>query len=172
MDIGIDFSLILYILFAFAVGIGGSFYLMKNDRLYAAIGLILVSIGIFVFFGMRWFDGLRVKQDLVGGIPKDTQWPPQINYCPDFLSLKQVGTGAESKYYCVDAMGISSLPKFTKDSTPNPSGGTINALQLTKDKTAQQYTTSNFLGGSTAGLTWEGVYDGMSATNVIPPSPL
>ena len=171
MDLGIDFSLLLYILFAFAVGIGGPFYLMKNGKEYAAIGTVIVCIVVFVFFGMRWFDGLRVKQDLLGGIPKDTQWPPQINYCPDFLSLKKKVELGVTKYYCVDAMGVTDLPKFTATSQINPSGGAVNALLLTKDKTAQQYTTSDFLGGPTSGITWEGVYDGMTATNVVPPYP-
>jgi predicted glycosyl hydrolase (DUF1957 family) len=72
---------------------------------------------------------------LLGGIAAEETWPPQINYCPDFLSLKQVGTN----YYCVDAMGVSSLPRFTKDSTIDPASNTINFLQLTKDEFAQQY---------------------------------
>lgn len=171
MDIGIDFSLILYILFAFAVGMGIPFYLMKQDRLYAAVGVIIVSIAVFIFFGMRWFDGMRLKQSILGGVPPDTQWPPQINVCPDFLSLKQVGTGRDAKFYCVDAMGVSGLKRFTSTSAIEPDRDTTNYMLLTKGATAQDYTTNFFIGGNTQGTTWEGVYDGMTATNVVPPYP-
>lgn len=168
MDIGLDFSFIVYVLFAFAVGLGIPFYLMKNDRLYAAVGSIIAAVVIFIYFGMRWFDGMRLKDNLVGGLSKNTKWPPQINYCPDFLSLKQVGT----RYFCVDAMGVSSLPRFTKDSAIDTTGtSAVNYLEIQKDKTAQSYAVSNFTGGPTAGLTWEGVYDGMTASNIIPPFP-
>ena len=166
MDLGIDFSLIVYILAAVAVGLGGGYTLLKQDRVYSAAGLVIVSIAIFTYFGLRWFDGLRLKQSLLAGVPRTSQWPPQINYCPDFLSLKT----KDNKYYCVDTTGVSpSMPLYTVNSdidTQNP-----NYLELTKDKTAQQYVSSNFLAGVTSGLTWEGVYDGVSASNVTPPFP-
>jgi hypothetical protein len=169
MDIGIDFSLILYILAAVIVGVGAGYYLLKMDRVYAAAGIVIGFIGIFTYFGLRWFEGLRLKQFLQGPISRTASWPPQINYCPDFLSLKQVGTGTAAQFFCVDAVGVSSLPIFTPNSIPSLTP-TQNALLLTKDNTAQQYAV-DFLGGNLRGLTWEGVYDGTSASNIKPPYP-
>ncbi len=162
----IDYSLIVYILGAVAIGMGIPYYFMKLDRPYAAFGMVLAFLAIFIYFGLRWFEGMKLRPFLVGGVSKTAKWPPQINYCPDFLSLKT----KNSKYYCVDTTGVSpSMPLYTVNSdidTQNP-----NYLELTKDKTAEQYVNGNLLAGVASGLTWEGVYDGVSASNVTPPFP-
>lgn len=169
MDLGIDYSLIVYALGATAIGLGGAYYLMTGGRLYSAIGFLLAAIACFVYFGLRWFDGMKLKGFLSGSIPKDTPWPPQINYCPDFMSLKQTGTGAGAQYYCVDTMGVTALPVFTATSAIETSG-TINNILLTKDKTAASYATS-LNAGNTLGITWEGVFDGKTPSAVTPPYP-
>ena len=170
MDIGIDYSLIVYALGATAVGLGGSYYLMSGGRMYSAIGFLLASIAIFVYFGLRWFEGMKLKPFLVGGVDKKMTWPPQINYCPDFMSLKQVGVGGSAKYYCVDTMGVTGLPLFTKTSTLTTSGNDINNILLVKDRTAATYATS-LNAGRTLGVTWEGIFDGRAPSNRTPPYP-
>ncbi len=155
----IDFSLILYCFAALLIGGGGSYYIMKTERMITAIGFFLASIAVFVYFGLRWFDGLKLRPSLSGVIDPNTSWPPVINYCPDFLSLKQDGTN----FYCVDTMGVSTLPLFTQGSTAS----STNGILLNKDANAQAYVGS-FI---SKGITWEGIYDGRSATTRKPPFP-
>lgn len=158
-----DFSVILYSLAALLIGGGGSYYILKSERQITAIGFFLASLAIFVYFGLRWFDGLKLRPSISGVMNPATSWPPVINYCPDFLSLKQVG----SDFYCVDTTGVSKLNTFTQMSVPDAN----NSLQLVQNRTAQQYVTSNFLSGNTTGLTWEGIYDGRSPSDRVPPYP-
>ena len=163
MDLGIDLSLLFYILVAFLIGFGGPYFFMNLGKTYTAGGFALAAIGIFTYFGLRWFDGLRLKQSMMAGLPKTTSWPPQINACPDFLSLKK---GTDAKYYCVDTMGLTGLTTFTADATPT-SG---NSVLLSSTGTASTYA-NLFLGGNTQGMTWEGIYDGIVASGAKPPYP-
>jgi hypothetical protein len=155
----IDFSLILYALAALLIGGGGSYYIMKTERMVTAVGFLLASIAIFTYFGLRWFDGMKLRPNISGVIDPNTPWPPVINYCPDFLSLKQEG----NSFYCVDTMGVSTLPLFTQGSTATATNGIL----LNKDSTAQAYA-GTFI---TKNVTWEGIYDGRSATTRKPPFP-
>lgn len=170
MDIGIDYSLIAYALAATAIGLGGPYYIMTTGRLYAAIGFLFAALAIFIYFGLRWFEGTKLKTFLVGTVSPSTAWPPQINYCPDFMSLKQEGSGTSAKYYCVDTMGVTGLPKFEESSILETTGNGINNILLTKDTTAATYAT-NLNAGKTLGITWEGVFDGKAASAVTPPYP-
>lgn len=162
----IDFSLILYSFAALLIGGGGTYYIMKTERAITAIGFFIASLAIFIYFGLRWFDGFKLRQSLAGGVDPKTPWPPVINYCPDFMSLKQEGTN----FYCVDTMGISMLTPWTEGSSVNLTGTTQNAFALNQNNTGQTYATS-FLGGATSGITWEGIYDGRSASTRKPPFP-
>jgi len=165
-----DFSLIVYALGATAIGLGGSYYLMTGGRMYSAVGFLLASIASFVYFGLRWFDGLKLKPFIAGGVDKTMAWPPQVNYCPDFMSLKQEGVGVSAKYYCVDTMGVTGLPVFTNTSILEKSGNNINNIILTKDTTASTYAT-NLNSGRTLGITWEGIFDGKAPSSRTPPYP-
>jgi hypothetical protein len=169
MDLGIDLSLLFYILVAFLIGFGGPYFFMQQGKTYTAGGFALAAIGTFTFFGIRWFNGLRLNQSMIAGLPTTTSWPPQINACPDFLSLKKVGSGTTAQYYCVDTMGVSGLTLYTSTSaisTTTPG----NYLRLVQANTAKDYATS-FLGGNLQGLTWEGVYDGITPSGAKPPYP-
>ena len=95
MNLGIDFSLILYILLAALVGLGVPYYFLQTGKFYAGAGFLLAALATFIFFGMRWFNGLRLNTTFFGATSTTQSWPPQINYCPDFLSLngsEQVNT--------------------------------------------------------------------------------
>lgn len=155
----IDFSLILYVLAALLIGGGGSFYILKTERMVTAIGFFLATIAIFTYFGLRWFDGFKLRSSISGAIDPNTPWPPVINYCPDFLSLKREGT----TFYCVDTMGVTTMPLFTIGSSASASNG----LLLTPNKNAQGYATDAL----SSSFTWEGIYDGRSASTRIPPYP-
>jgi hypothetical protein len=165
-----DYSLILYALGATAIGLGGSYYLMTGGRLYSAIGFLLASIAVFVYFGLRWFEGMKLKSFLRGGVDTKMPWPPQVNFCPDFMSLRQVGVGTAARYYCVDTMGVTGLPLFTKTSALETTGNNINNILLVKDRTAATYATT-LNAGRTLGITWEGIFDGRAPSSRTPPYP-
>jgi hypothetical protein len=162
MDLGIDFSLIIYILVGALVGLGVPYYFLQSGKFYAGVGFLLAALATLIFFGLRWFNGLRLDTTFFGATSTTQSWPPQINYCPDFLSLKQIG----ANYYCVDAMGVSKFPRFTESSAVDTSRPG-NYLPLTQTNTATLY--QPLLMAS--GLRWEGVYDGISAANIKPPFP-
>jgi hypothetical protein len=165
-----DYSLIVYALGATAVGLGGSYYMMSGGRMYSAVGFLLASIACFVYFGLRWFDGMKLKPFLASGYDRKMAWPPQINYCPDFMSLKQVGVSTSAKYYCVDTMGVTGLPVFTSTSILSTSGNDINNILLVKDRTASTYA-QTLNAGRTLGITWEGIFDGKAPSARTPPYP-
>jgi hypothetical protein len=170
--LGVSYGLIVYVLFAFGVGVGVPYYFMQQQKLYAAGGFAIAAIACFIYFGMRWFTGLELSATLLPTTAGLTSWPPQINYCPDFMSLVNTGTGSTAQFYCVDTMGVypGLIGKFTAGATINPPGGQVNALPLTKDKKASEYATT-FVGPPYSGITWEGVYDGASASANKPPYP-
>lgn len=175
-DLNIDYPFLLYVLFAILLGLGGAYYAMKNEKTILAVGIIISSIAIFWFFGTRWFNGFKLKQDMVGGVDRTITWPPQINYCPDFLSLTSIGSGNSVKYFCVDSQGVTKtgntgLPLFTETSTPkdiNTSGG--NALELITDTSATAVNSFKTT-ITTNKLIWEGIYDGNSFSGAAFPSP-
>lgn len=160
----IDFSLILYCLAAILIGAGGSYYLLKMERMVTAAGFFIASLAIFIYFGTRWFDGFKLRPSVSGVLDPNMTWPPMINYCPDFLNL--VFKSSDRKYYCVDSVGISSLAKFESTSTPNTA---TNAIELVPSNTPSTYATTL----QSKGVTWEGVYDGRTpTTNTIPSPPV
>lgn len=158
-----DYSFLLYIMFSVLVGISAPYYLFKNARKVSAITIFIAILTILIFFGLRWFDGPHLKPDYKGSLANTTQWPPQINPCPDFLSLK-----TDNGVYCVDTMGISDLPIFTKTSTKTDQPK--NYIPLTKGTVANDYV-SNYLLQQRTPITWEGVYDGITASSIVPPFP-
>lgn len=159
----IDYSLIVYCLGALLIGGGGAYYIMKTDRMITAVGFLLASIAIFVYFGLRWFDGFKLRQEMAGSIDPKTPWPPLVNFCPDFLSLVKSGTN----FYCVDTTGVSTLPKYTGTIQVTAGANSpVNVIPLAPTKTAMEYVTNSLM---TTGITWEGIYDGRSAsTRKIP----
>jgi len=144
-----------------------SFAMSANKYIVMAI-FIPLSLFIFLVYGQRWFgpDGPYSH--------KDVQWPPAMNTCPDFLTaytFPKDGSIPAIKG-CVDAIGVSRNSAFLK----LPSSGTPRAHPtgtITADA-ANTMSTSDFfpiqIAGETpthlcnrlqtAGLTWEGIYDG------------
>ena len=170
-DFGIDYSFIVYILFAVLVSLGTAYYAVKSDKTILAIAIIISSIAIFWFFGSRWFDGYKLKNDMTGGVDRSSSWPPQINYCPDFLSLKNVTSGSTTTYYCVDTMGIAKVLKKYNEGDPIVLTGAINAIQIPTSYTEANAMTNlkNTLDQNE--LKWEGVYNLMSFSGATIPNP-
>ena len=114
MDLGIDFSLILYILLAALVGLGVPYYFLQTGKFYAGAGFLLAALATFIFFGMRWFNGLRLNTTFFGATSTTQSWPPQINYCPDFLSLKQAQFMMHTSYFISNFQPTSAF-EFVAD---------------------------------------------------------
>ncbi len=176
-ELGVDYAFIAYVLFAVLVGLGSAYYAVKNQKTILAIAIVISSIAIFWFFGSRWFDGFKLKQDMAGGVDRTISWPPQINYCPDFMSLKSTttgsGTSATTTYYCVDTMGLTDLTPYTEGaqiSAIATSGSNFNALELKASyDTNSLATLKNNL--RIYKMTWEGIYDGSSFSGRPIPTP-
>ena len=157
----INIWLALYIIFALIIGIGGITYFMRTDRNIAALIYFVGVLAILILFGIRWFEG-------TSGVfnPKQTQWPPYVNTCPDYLTyyqrIKSDGTKQDT---CIDRVGVSrngQLQPFPTSGDVNPnndayffplattSSDPTGKLQELCKRTIQY------------GLTWEGVTDGES----------
>ena len=168
-----ELSFIFYLFAAFII-IPGTFFALSTQR--KMVAGIIASVGmlsLFILFGIQYFafDGSYVTP------PNKMAWPPSINLCPDFLSLYIVGT----KPYCVDTAGVSTKPnalaKFdpsnpiTNASTP----GENHLFDLFTESTLSAEDRAAAIKGEchTKGVTWEGVYDGLSLyTNNNIPKPV
>jgi len=165
-----ELSFIFYLFAAFII-IPGTFFALSSQR--KMVAGIIASVGmlvLFVLFGIQYFtvDGSYVTS------PNKMTWPPSINLCPDFLSLYIVGT----KPYCVDTAGVSTRPdalaKFNPSNpiTGNAAAGNNHLFNLFTESTlsAEQRATAIKGECQAKGVTWEGVYDGLSlyTSNNIP----
>ena len=134
-----------------------------------AIGAALVLIS----YGQRWFS---VQNNTA------TIWPPVINTCPDYLTfVPNIPTTAGSSTTvpgCVDMLGVSvssnSANAFIKVFPTS-----ISTLDATMTSKVFTYTSADVRAATSAGslqpicdacqsagLTWEGVYDGDNCTGV------
>lgn len=162
-------SFIFFILVSLVV-ILGSFYLKYSSN--QPISAFMLSIGFFVIaivFGLQWFtlSGEYTTTSSSGG------WPPTINVCPDFLSVSSDNAG---NHFCIDTIGVSNPP------SGSPTGGlqvwssthagptTQFDLHLTAPQIKRVQTLCDQC--KNYGLTWEGVWDGITCTGNQPPMPV
>ena len=133
-------------------------------KVYATgqIRAVIYAIGVvqvLVYFGLRWF-GTSTK--------KSKSWPPVINMCPDYLTYVPALPG------CVDLLGVSSNGNLVV-SMPSD----VPALQLTNTQKVFEYTSADIKSAQdasdlqeicdrcqSAGVTWEGVYDGDTCVGI------
>ena len=166
-------QLILYILFCIAIGLGGTVGLFRMNRALAATTYLVLSLLIFVFFGLRWF--VYATGDV-------TKWPPVINSCPDYLTAFKRTVNGQSVDTCIDLIGVStnaSLKRFPASGI-SPSGSAeadcpsqncyffpMNVApggKLTDNITQLcSYTRS-------AGLSWDGIINGASCVTTNNPN--
>lgn len=156
-----DYLFLLYILISVGIAIGGPYMLVQQERTLGAFLFFVGAVLIFVFYGLRWFQGDSLKM----GPFKVTQWPPVINTCPDFLTLTKVGSGTSATRVCVDLIGVSrgGLMKVTnlQDVDVN---ATNKIFRLFDDLTGVARQNALCQECKDKGVTWEGVYDGVSCT--------
>jgi hypothetical protein len=165
-----NFKLFLYIIVAIIIEIVAIVYATSAPMYLAAVLFVPLSLFIFIVYGIQWFgpDGIYKN----GIVP----WPPVINSCPDYLVAITTGSGTSAVNGCVDPVGISSkgdagfkrLPtgQFTPSwSTPPVKGDTtqfVNGFFAIIPNEELSVTCSRL---QTAGLTWDGVYDGATCFN-------
>jgi hypothetical protein len=167
-----NIKLLIYILIAIIIEYVVASIAMKANQYILLAIFIPLSLYIFVIYGQRWFgpDGPYTNSVV--------QWPPAMNTCPDFLTAYTFPKNGSIPAIkgCVDTIGVSRNSTFLK----LPSSGTPtahpNATISAGDATgaAKSYSTTDFfpiqIAGETptqlcsrlqtAGLTWEGIYDG------------
>ena len=102
-----DFWFIAYILVSAILGSSAISVLYKGGQTIGAMALLVLLLLIFVFYGLRWFKGGKLKGSTVDGkIP----WPPIINMCPDFMvSYKDPSTG---NVFCYDAGNFYEMKTY------------------------------------------------------------
>jgi hypothetical protein len=149
----VNWYMILYIL-ASIIGL-----VYGTSKVYAtgqARG-VLFAIGaliVLVYFGLRWF-GSRIEK------PKN--WPPIINMCPDYLTYVKSLPG------CVDMLGVSKASSGLTKTLPSE----VASLNKRNTQKVFEFTSEDVRTAKnvedlkaicercqTAGLTWEGVWDG------------
>lgn len=159
---------ILFIFFILVslVVILGSFYLKFNSK--QPISAFMLSIGfliISIVFGLQWFNLSGDANASSSGV-----WPPTISVCPDFLSLSSDASGNQ---YCIDTIGVSNPPSGTGLQVwSKTNNGPTSQFDLNLT-VAQSVRVKNLCDQCKLyGLTWEGVWDGITCSGNQPPMPV
>jgi len=171
-----ELSFIFYIFAAFII-IPGTFFLLSLFNKYLAGGIAAIGmIILFILFGIQFFtpDGNYIQAS------SPVAWPPSINFCPDFLSLMKVDVSGGHVYVCVDTVGVSTKTNSSGLGYFNPNnaltgGGVPSAdqqfnlhLDISNDNDRTNAIISEC---KDKGLTFEGIWDGITSTNNIVPKP-
>jgi hypothetical protein len=161
-------NILIYVLVTLAIGVGGTVALMRGGRSVAGIIYLIGAILIFVFFGLRWFVYSTPKWQ-----PKS--WPPNINTCPDFLVFMQADLNGTPQDTCIDVQGVSTKPDVLKcwpKDGRNPLISTDPGFYFNKTKILASVDASNPVNvrralanaAIEAGVSWEGICDGLEPT--------
>ncbi len=156
--------LILYIFLTIIIGIGGTTMLFQSGRVLAALLFFVGSILLFVFYGLRWFEGDKASGDT-------TPWPPVVNTCPDYLTFfkRKTSTG-KLQNTCIDTMGISKKPGVLAiwPAGTNPENAPLDEKYYFNIdfgiSSIPDLNTARCEAAIQAGLTWEGITDGEVCT--------
>ncbi len=154
----------MYILFCIAIGLGGTVGLFRMNRALAAAVYLILSIGIFVFFGLRWF---------VFKTGDVASWPPVINSCPDYLTSYQRTTANGTVATCIDLVGVSknaSLKVFPSSGTPPADNDyyfpmNVSATARLTDNISELCTYTR-----SSGLSWDGIINGEGCVTTNDPN--
>jgi len=166
-------TFIFYIFAAFIV-IPGTFFILAMFNKFLAAGIAsLGMLVLFILFGLQFFtvDGNYVQQTT------PINWPPSVNYCPDYLSLLKISDGS---FVCVDTVGVANggsstlqyyNPNNSVTGTPTPNESQKFNLHLDISDDTQR-TSAIVNDCKTKGLTFEGIYDGLKTyNNTVPRIP-
>jgi len=162
-----NLKLFIYIIVAIIIEIVAIVYGMGPPPMFLMLVIFIpLSLYVFIIYGLAWFgpDGPYSN--------KKVSWPPAINSCPDFLTAYASG----SLPGCIDTVGVSSNAGFKANSNGKVtfSGSAPTSISNGTTGNASSFFTVGWfptrVGGEkiqelcsrlrTAGLTWEGIYDG------------
>uniref|UniRef100_A0A6C0D7V2 Uncharacterized protein n=1 Tax=viral metagenome TaxID=1070528 RepID=A0A6C0D7V2_9ZZZZ len=180
-----ELSFIFYLFAAFIIIPGIFFILVLFNKptagIIAAIGMLI----LFILFGIQFFNEDGTYKQTVSD--KYKTWPPQINYCPDFLSLFKNGT----ELMCVDTVGVASTNSGNSLQLFNPNTNTvpterqmfhlyltdesINAYKADTNNATKPFDRKSILIEQCQDkkITWEGIFDGLQPLDgkvPVPPS--
>jgi len=167
---GFNFKFILYLLVAIIIEIIVIVYATRSNQYLTVAIFAPISLYVFIVYGLRWFGA-------DSPYPQSTvNWPPIINSCPDFLVAYNIPNTKTTG--CVDVIGIapgdkfkqnkSGIPTFGSGSTAQPTGSISSTVAATAYNSVGWFPTKvpNETKADlctrlrTAGLTWDGVFDG------------
>ncbi len=153
-----DYKFILFIFLAVILVSGGAYRFYAGGQEITAALFFIGAIGAMVFFGLRWFASGKTKGSV-------SSWPPAINYCPDFLTLAEVG----GKKVCVDTIGIykGGIRKWTGPTQTSQD----YVFNLSADKSGKARVDALCAECARQRVSWEGVYDGSVCVGNEPPLP-
>ncbi len=154
----------MYILFCIAVSLGGTVGLFRMNRALAASVFMVLSILIFVFFGLRWF--IYATGDV-------SKWPPVVNTCPDYLTSYTRTVGDQKVATCIDLIGVStnaSLKQFPSSGAA-PDGNDFY-FPMNCSPSAKLTDNINKLCSYTrdSGLSWDGIINGQACVTINDPN--
>lgn len=156
-----DIKFIIFVLLAIMIITGGPMYFYRQDKLAAGLGLFVLFILIFVFFGLRWFG----EDGSLQGAGQTTTWPPYVNVCPDYLTYFEgaIGKGCFNK----TTQSIGQLQPITGE-TPSVKSQLFNHYATGVSPSYTKYDLDNketaCMKARELGLTWEGITNGDSCT--------
>jgi len=172
-----NMKLFVYIMIALVIEFGVVMYCMRTEPKQLVLAAIFVPLSLYIFFvyGMIWFGPNGPYTGTTA------PWPPAINTCPDFLTYYPVMSSDGKTIIqagCIDTIGVSIKGTGTfKKNTSTPSG--LPTAAVTKGNNATGYNQTGFFPiqvvneslrelcdrVQSAGLTWDGVFDGQNCMN-------
>lgn len=150
----LNWGFILYLVVAMLGLVYGTRTVYEVDKTRGTV-FAICAFFVLVYYGVRWF-----------GISKTSplkNWPPVINMCPDYLTYVKRISG------CVDMSGVTSKSSGLIKTLPSELG----SVQRTNSQKVFEFTSDDIKDATktetltkicercqTAGVTWEGVWDG------------
>lgn len=153
-----SYILLFYCFLSVVLITGGTLSFYSSGEQVTGIVYFLGAIVAAIFFGFRWFSSNDVSA-------ASTTWPPSINYCPDLLTLATV----EKKQACIDTVGVSQQGGMSTSNGTQT--GDKYVFDLFLDKVGQDRVEKLCNQAKEKNVTWEGVWDGTTCSNVEPPRP-
>lgn len=155
-------SFILFIFLNIIFILGATYRFYSSGQEFGALIVLGGLVAASVIFGLRWFTGSGEMANAPG------PWPPVLNTCPDFLTLHSMGT----EKVCIDTVGVAKggtgkMEKWTSNMQTDEK----YKFNLHTNKSGEERVNALCEECATKGVTWEGVYNGITCLGREPPPP-
>jgi hypothetical protein len=159
-------TFILFIFLNIILILGATYRFYSSGQEFGALIVLGGLVAASVIFGLRWFTGSGEMANAPG------PWPPVLNTCPDFLTLHTMGTGTTAQKVCIDTVGVakggtSKMEKWTSSTQTDEK----YKFNLHTNKSGQERIDALCEECAAKGVTWEGVYNGVTCLGREPPAP-